>query len=150
MHTLYVPFFLGTTTTALAYGLYDDLTTPFSNHSCTWSRPPDLHTLWPRRSRFVIFQPKKSLFFHINSCEITWIPHYLRAAWTISVRLELLQTWFYISCINKASNLLLIYMHAFCWNKINRNTKIHVVTNKYFLFAMLCVGKPLVNGFKMT
>ena len=34
--------------------------------------------------------------------------------------------------------------------KINRHTKTHVVIKKSVLFAMFCVRKPLVNGFKMT
>ena len=34
--------------------------------------------------------------------------------------------------------------------KINKHTKIHVITKKSVLFAKLCVRKSMVNGSKMT
>ena len=36
------------------------------------------------------------------------------------------------------------------FDKINRDTEMHIVTKKSFLFAILWVKKPMVNGLKMT
>ena len=36
------------------------------------------------------------------------------------------------------------------FDKINRHTKMHIITKKSVLFAKLCVQKPMFNGFKMT
>ena len=36
------------------------------------------------------------------------------------------------------------------FDKINRHTKMHIITEKSVLFAKLCVRKPMVIGFKIT
>ena len=48
----------------------------------------------------------------------------------------------------KIINSFIDISHFF--DKIDRNSKMHVAIKKSILFAMLCVWKPMVNGFKMT
>ena len=95
-------------------------------------------------STFLMIKIKKSLFFfnfYINSSLSTSRMDNLLE---IRTHASMILNFVHKQIIKSFVNILRFF------DKINRHTKMHIITKKSVIFAKLCVRKPMINGSKMT